>query len=345
MLLGGTVEALVLVSVLVPLRRRLVRDLPAPTDGPFARHPVIGLIAPLAGFLDRLIAPEARERPASFYASIAIFASPLVALTLLPIGLIYAFDSGEVALAAVRLDGGIAWLPLALAIGVFGATTLLSEPVARVRFGVVTASYAVAAGFALSALAMVFGTLDPMGIALAQDRSLDLGNLFGPALPALQRFALPAWGLFLQPASALLFLVCALSIPGLATERASERDGVERFLVETGRHASALVVAAWFSVFFLGGGAVPYLATGEIIGFVSPHFGTGFAAILCMALHIGVLVSKTMLVTIALEPLRQRTAGRDFSSTLRTAWRFAIPFALLNVFLTAQWLDAGGGSP
>ncbi len=349
MLLGGAVEAVALVSLLVPLRRRLLGHRAPRVEGPFARHPVVGLLEPLAGSLDRLIVTGVgtpSQRAGRFVAAFAVFVAPLLALSLVPLGVHYNFPRSEVALVAVQLDGGLAWLVVSLLVGLYGATALLSDPDLRVRFGVMTASYSVAAGFSIAALAIVFGDIDPLAIAIAQDSSLHIGDFFGPALPALQRLELPAWGVFLQPVSFVVFVVCALAIPRPGSDfipldpedsAPETRDGVEAFLVDCGRDATALVVAAWFVALFLGGGAIPFIPAAVIVGFIEPHFGTGLATILCMGLHITVFVGKVMLTTLALDPLQRRLDALTFERALVICWRYAIPFALLNVFVTAQW--------
>ncbi|MDP6978780.1 MAG: NADH-quinone oxidoreductase subunit H [Myxococcota bacterium] len=349
MLLGGAVEAVALVSLLVPLRRRLLGHSAPRVEGPFARHPVVGLIEPLATSLDRLIVVgegTRLQRAGRFAAAFAVFVAPLLALSLVPLGVHYQFPQSEFALVAVRLDGGLAWLVVSMLVGLYGATTLLPDPALRVRFGVMTASFSAAAGFSVAALAIVFGDIDPLAIALAQDSSLHIGHFFGPALPALQRLELPAWGVFLQPVSFVVFVICALAIPRPGNELVPDnsdeassppRDGVEAFLVDCGRDATALVVAAWFVALFLGGGAIPFAPADTIIGFISPYFGVGLATILCMGIHIAVFVTKLMLVTLALDPLQRRLDALTFERALGLCWRYAIPLALLNVFVTAQW--------
>ena len=219
MLLGGVVEAVLLVAVLVPMRRRMLGDDRPRVEGPFSAHPVVGLLEPLAHFLDRLIVVSDEETAGREYgrlaASIAVFVAPLLAFALVPLGVDYAFGSGDVALVVLSPEGGIVWLVVALIVGLYGAASLLPSPDMRVHLGVMTASFAVAAGFAVAALTMVYGSVDPLAIAVQQDSVVEVGDLFGPALPALQNLRLPAWGIFLQPVSFVLFSVWALSSPRL----------------------------------------------------------------------------------------------------------------------------------
>ena len=123
------------------------------------------------------------------------------------------------------------------------------------------------------------------------------------------------------------------------------RDGVEAFLVDSAKHAGALVLAAWIVVFFFGGGALPFASREQVVAFVSPLYGDGLANILCMATHVGVFIAKLMLVTLALEPVRRRLAVFTFERALGFCWRWAVPLSLLNIFVTAQWLGMGLDMP
>ena len=70
-------------------------------------------------------------------------------------------------------------------------------------------------------------------------------------------------------------------------ERIAPRDGVEAFLVDSGRHAGALVLAAWWVLLFFGGGALPFVTGEEVAAVIAPHFGSGLATILTMMVLAG----------------------------------------------------------
>jgi NADH:ubiquinone oxidoreductase subunit H len=200
---------------------------------------------------------------------------------------------------------------------------------------------------ALAAVAMVFGTLNPTAIVVAQDQNFSMLDFVGPALPALQRLQLPGWGVFFQPVSLLLFALCALGAsrePASGSQADSEAhwSGAERLLVGVAQHLASLLVAGVVVVLFFGGGALPYLSGETIIAAIGEYYGVGLATILCMAIHLSVFVGKMMLVTIAIEPLRRRLAQLSFEATLNRCWKGIIPLGLLNLFVTAQVLLADG---
>jgi NADH-quinone oxidoreductase subunit H len=344
----------VLLGVLVPTRARILAASPTPSgtgDGFFSKHPVVGLIRPLARLLDLVVDParttSASERRRTRASAAVIFAAPLAAFALLPFGSRYRLGGGEVALVVANLDWGIVWLLGAAMLALLGALGLLRDASRRPPLAIVGVSYALGAGFALAAVAMVFGSLNPTAIVVAQDQNFSMLDFVGPALPALQQLQLPGWGVFFQPVSLVLFVFCALgaSRAPLADSRSdleAHWSGAERLLVHVAEHLGSLLVAGVVVVLFFGGGALPYVAADTIIQAIGEYYGTGLATILCMAIHMSVFSAKMMLVTIAIEPLRRRLAQLSFEATLSRCWKGIIPIALLNLFVTAQILLADG---
>ncbi len=343
----------VLLGVLVPARARMlaVRGAPAEIrDGVFSNHPVIGLIRPLARILDLVIDPAssatASERRLRKIAVSLVFVAPLSAFAVIPFGSRYRLGGGEVALVVANLDWGIVWLLCAAMLALFGAVGLVREASRRVPLAIVGASQVLGAGLALAAVAMVFGTLNPTAIVVAQDQNFLLVDFVGPALPALRQLQLPGWGVFFQPVSLLLFIFCGLGAsraPLLESrvEPEPHRSGAEQLLVRVAEHLASLLVAGVIVVFFFGGGALPYLTGDTIIRVIGDYYGAGLATILCMALHMSVFTAKLMLITIAIEPLRRSLARLSFEATLNRCWKGIIPLAVLNLFVTAQAVLAG----
>jgi len=349
------VSTLVL-AVLVPTRARILggRWQSGETrDGVFARHPVVGLIPPLAGLLDLIIdqpntssaSASASDRRLANLAASLVFATALSAFALIPFGSRYRFGEREISLVVANLDWGIIWLLCAGMLALFCGVALVRQASRRVPLAIVGVSYALGAGLALAAVAMVYGSQNPTAIVVAQDQNFSLADFVGPALPALQRLTLPAWGLFLQPVSLLLFAYCALGVsraPRFDVE--AYRSGTERLLLRGADHLAGLLVASVVVVLFLGGGALPYVSGDAIILVIGNYYGVGLATILCMVIHLTVFIGKMMLITIAIEPLRGRLSRLSFEVALTRCWKVIIPLAFLNLFVTAQVLLAGGTS-
>jgi NADH-quinone oxidoreductase subunit H len=338
--------ATVLLGVLVPIRALAIRSAPLQAGtGVFSNHPVVGLIAPLAWLLDLLVErSSAPDRRFALFAAISIFVAPLTAFALIPFGSQYRLGEHEISLVIANLDFGILWLLFAMMLARFGAIGLVRQPARRAPLAIVGATYALGAGLALAAVAMVFETLSPISVVVAQDRNLAMADFVGPALPALQRLQLPGWGMFFQPISLLLFVFCALGASRTASpiEPESHPGGAEQIMIRAANHLDHLLIAGVVVVLFLGGSALPYLSGDAIIDMISQFYGVGFATILCMAIHAVVFVTKLLLVTVALEPLRTQLDGISFESALNRCWKGIIPLALINLFVTAQVLIAGG---
>jgi NADH:ubiquinone oxidoreductase subunit H len=264
----------------------------------------------------------------------------------IPFGSRYRLGEREIALVVADLDWGIVWLLGAAILALFGAIGLVRKASQRVPLAIIGSSYALGAGLALAALAMVFGTLNPTTMVVAQDQNFLLVDFVGPALPALQRLQLPAWGVFFQPVSLLMFVFCALGAsraPQLESqiEPEPQGSGAAQLLVRVADHLASLLVAGVIVVLFFGGGALPYVAGDTIIRIIGDYFGTGLATILCMVIHTSVFFAKLMLVTIAIEPLRLQLARLSFEAALSRCWKGIIPLAVVNLFVTAEVVLAG----
>jgi hypothetical protein len=194
---------------------------------------------------------------------------------------------------------------------------------------------------------MVFQTLSPLTMVVAQEQSQSIGDFFGPSLPALQSLRIPSWGLFLQPVSLGLFVLCALGTPSISNATSSPGfqdrvDGVGQFWLRTAEHLTHVLTASVLVALFLGAGAIPLVPADIIIEEVAEFFGNGFATLLTMAIHIGVFITKVMLVTLLLEPLRRRLAALSFAGSLRLCSWGLIPACVVNLWITGAMLVGGG---
>lgn len=346
----------VLLGLLVPARAKLLA--PGVTalgtsDGRFARHPVVGLLRPLAGFLDFIVqdhrSESSREEWVASSASILVFIAPLSAFAVVPFGSRYAFGGGSISLVVADIEWGIVWLVGAAMLSLYGSTALIVEPSRRFQHSVLALSYAAGMALSLAALAMVFETLSPIEIAVAQDTSRSIGDFFGPALPALQSLQIPSWGMFLQPVSLVLFVVCALGTPSVLAATsdpslATRVDGTGQLWLRTAEHLGSLLTASVLVALFAGSGSIPLVDAETITQEIAIYYGTGFATLLVMGIHVSVFFAKVMLVTLMLEPLRKRLAALSFAASLRLCSWGVVPACVVNLWVTGA-LIVGGGSP
>lgn len=350
----GFLISAILLGVLIPCRARLLRaagDELTSGTGPFTLHPVIGLLRPLAAFLDQLVIPtgptsETKTRHTHFAVAL-VFATPLAAFAVIPFGSRYVFAGGHVDLVVANIEWGIVWLLGVTMVSLYGALALIPTTAARVHHAILAVSFATGAGLALVALAMRFETLNLSAISAAQDQTFSLGAFFGPALPSLQSLSLPGWGIFYQPVSFLIFVAAAVGLPHVALDQTASRikaqlGGAGTLLVLASEHLASLVTAGVIAALFLGAGALPYVTGDEIIAAIAVYYGEGLATLLCMAIHSGVFFAKVILLTVALEPLRKRVVALGFGPSMNLCWKAIVPLAMVNLFVVAQMLGIGG---
>jgi NADH-quinone oxidoreductase subunit H len=204
-------------------------------------------------------------------------------------------------------------------------------------------SYEIIIGLSLIGPVLVFGTLDPQGIVVAQNQ-----YLWG---------WLPRWGVIVQPLAFLLFLPAAMAetkrapfdlpegeseIIGFATEYSGMRWGM--FFL--GEFAEIVVLGAVLATVFLGGYQVPWLFGNESAQIGSMAFANqaGFhfpwgafvpmASWLVIALRIisfGVKVAFLMWLQMQ---IRWTFPRFRYDQLMRVSWREMMPVALLNIGIT-----------
>jgi NADH:ubiquinone oxidoreductase subunit H len=344
----------VVLGFLVPARAKLLAGVgprAVAGMGHFSRHPVIGLLQPLAQFMDAITrdrrSEEDKKRWAIAAAPFFVLIAPLAAFAVVPFGSRYVFDGALVSLVVADLEWGVVWLVGAAMLAIYGSSALIVDPAHRLQHAILAISYAAGTAFSLAALTMVFQTLSPITMVVAQEQSQSMGDFVWPSLPALQSLQIPRWGLFLQPVSLGLFILCALGTPSIsnATSTPGFQDrvnGVGQFWLRTAEHLTNVLTASVLVALFLGAGAIPLVPADMIIGEVAEFFGNGLATLITMAIHIGVFATKVMLVTLLLEPLRRRLAALSFAGSLRLCSWGVIPACVVNLWVTGAMLVGGG---
>jgi len=203
-------------------------------------------------------------------------------------------------------------------------------------------SYELVMGLTVLGLILIYGTVDLTAIVEQQS-----GVLLG---------FLPAWGIFLQPFAAVLFMTAAQAenrripfdlpeaeselIAGYFTEYSAMKMGLFMFA----EFIEIAIIAALFTTLFLGGYNLPFMSDA---GFTLPgghfiamsHGAVVLTQVLVFLGKVFVLCSFQILVRWSLPRFR-------YDQLLRFAWKFMLPLALANLVVTvvAVWAIRGTGA-
>jgi NADH-quinone oxidoreductase subunit H len=211
-----------------------------------------------------------------------------------------------------------------------------------VRAGSQMISYELVIGLTVVGLILIYGTVNLVSI-VEQQSGLLLGFI-------------PAWGIFLQPFAAILFLVAAQAenqripfdlpeaeselIAGYFTEYSAMKMGLFMFA----EFIHIAIIAALFTTLFLGGYNLPYM---NDAGFLLPGgFAVALPHVLVVILQVTVFWVKVFLMCSFLILVRWSLPRFRYDQLLRFAWRFLLPLALINLLVTAiaVWALGGVGS-
>jgi NADH-quinone oxidoreductase subunit H len=198
------------------------------------------------------------------------------------------------------------------------------------RAGSQMISYEVVMGLTVLGVIVIYGTVDLLEIARAQS-----GILFG---------FLPAWGIFLQPFGAILFLVAAVAenkrvpfdlpeaeselIAGYFTEYSAMKMGLFMFA----EFIEIAIISALFTTLFLGGYNLPYM---NDAGFAFPGGRTvelGHGTVL--VIQVVTFLAKVMFMCSFQILVRWSLPRFRYDQLLRFAWKFLFPLALVNLVVT-----------
>ncbi|MCK9462197.1 MAG: NADH-quinone oxidoreductase subunit H [Proteobacteria bacterium] len=242
-----------------------------------------------------------------------------------------------------RLDAGL------LVVFAFGGLTVIGSLLAgwssgnkfsllgAVRAGAQMISYEVVMGLSVLGLVLLYGTVDLIDIVHQQS-----GSLLG---------FLPAWGIFLQPFAAILFLTAAMAenkrvpfdlpeaeselIAGYFTEYSAMKMGLFMFA----EFIEVAVIAALFTTLFLGGCNLPFLGDA---GFAFPGGGTvALPHGAVVAIQLAVFLAKVFLVSAFQIQVRWSLPRFRYDQLLRFGWTFLLPLGIVNLTATAVISWAG----
>jgi len=272
-----------------------------------------------------------------------VFFLLLAALASVAVGLVE--DSAFARLACVRLAGRV----LALA----GTLAVVLAPLALATGSLRLHAIVLAQEGLFSPLAVVSAWLAD-GAALA--RSSGLADVSADALAAgsggslraaLERAVWPAWHVFRQPLTALLFV----PVVGLLVRRPLALDPIgggvrlsafghdddphELYWARIEERLAMVLFAALFVALFLGAGAIPFVSTSALVAPLAPFFGEGLPAILAAGVALGVFLLKLALVLALVARMTRRMATLRDDQWIRLVTRRLLPLAWANLLLVA----------
>ena len=235
-----------------------------------------------------------------------------------------------------RVDAGL------LVIFAFGGLTIIGAMLAgwsssnkfsllgALRAGSQMISYELIMGLTVLGLILIYGTVDLNSIVRQQS-----GVLLG---------FLPAWGFFVQPFAAALFLAAAIAenkripfdlpeaeselIAGYYTEYSAMKMGLFMFA----EFIEIAIVGALFTTLFLGGYNLPFMSDE---GFMLPgNHAVPVAHAAIVVIQLVVFLTKVLLMSSFQILIRWTLPRFRWDQLLRFAWKFMFPLALANLTVT-----------
>ncbi|MGF1509680.1 MAG: NADH-quinone oxidoreductase subunit H [Myxococcota bacterium] len=327
----------------------MIQDRIGPNRAPirlFGReYRVAGLLHPLADAV-KLITKEdtINIRSDRFLYNLAPFIALVPALmtfAVIPIGPDIRLFGETIRLQVARIDVGILFVLAISSLAVFGVTLAGYSSGSKLammgglRASAQMISYEVTMGLALMGLPVIYGTLEPYAMVVQQ------GELLWGWLPA--------WGVFLQPLSFVLFLTAAMAenkrIPFDLAEGESEivgyfveYSGMKFGMFFMAEYIEVIVIAGLVSTLFFGGWQVPYLAD---TGFSFPG-GVSFAlheAVVTL-LRIGAFLFKLVFFIWFQLMIRWTLPRFRYDQVMDLGWKKMLPLSLANLVVTAAVVAA-----
>jgi NADH-quinone oxidoreductase subunit H len=287
------------------------------------------------------VAPWVAFTPVLLVFAVIPFGGTLVPAKLIP-PLADWFGDRSYPMQIARLDAGL------LIVFAFGGMTIIGAMLAgwsssnkfsllgALRAGSQMISYELVMGLTVLGLILIYGTVD-LGDIVKQQSGVILGFL-------------PAWGVFLQPFAATLFLAAAIAenkripfdlpeaeselIAGYFTEYSAMKMGLFMFA----EFIEIAIIGALFTTLFLGGYNLPYMTD---TGFVFPgNYVVNLPYALVFVIQLFTFLVKVFLMCSFQILVRWSLPRFRYDQVLRFAWKFMFPLALANITVTAVavWL-------
>ncbi|MBJ19063.1 MAG: hypothetical protein GY910_09405 [bacterium] len=204
----------------------------------------------------------------------------------------------------------------------------------------------------LAPLVVASGSLRLHDIVLGQQLPIApigwlLETFDGPFFQILRAWPIPAWNVFTQPLTAILF------VPAMALLLGSPRidDPTRGSLAAAGvgldaapmdlywsrldARLSFALAAGLFVTLFLGAGSIPFLEPEEFVSGLAPFLGEVLPKLMVLGLHLVTFLAKSLCVLAAVARLKRVAAVGRVDRALRLATRRLLPLAWANLLLVA----------
>jgi NADH-quinone oxidoreductase subunit H len=306
-----------------------------------------GLLHPLADVI-KLITKEDSihkkvDRPLYNLAPFIALFPALVTFAIIPIGPDFKLWGSDFQLQIARLDSGILYVFAMSSLAVFGVT--LAGYASRNKFALLGGlrasaqmiSYEVTLGLSLLGIIMVYGSLEPYAIVVAQ------GDLLWGWLPK--------WGVFVQPVGLLIFFVASIAenkrTPFDLAEGESEiigyfieYSGMKFGMFFMAEYIEIVLISALVTTLFFGGYQVPYLGQE---GFLLPGMDSVWALphLLVVGMQVAAFMFKLLFFCWFQLMTRWSLPRFRYDQVMKLGWKILLPLSLANVVITAIVVLAG----
>ncbi len=321
---------------------------------------LIGLLHPAADVLKLLskedVVPAGANRFMHLISPVIAAIPAVIAYAVIPFGGVYTFGETTLNLVVANIDWGLLYIFAIGSIATYGsiiagwASNNNWSMLGGLRASAQMISYEVTMGLSVVGIFMVFQTLRLSDMALAQDATFRVFGFLAPILGDVPAFLdwvrLPNWGIFLQPLGFVMFLAAIMAenkrppfdLPECENEIVAgyflEYSGMRFGLFYMSEFIEVVVIAGIVGTLFLGGWAVPFLSTADIIGGVAPIFGEGFATGFCIVVHFLTFMLKVIFMIWLQMALRWTLPRFRYDQVMDLCWKIILPLSIANVFVT-----------
>lgn len=309
--------------------------------GPF------GILQPLADgvkfmFKESIVLPNV-DRSLYFLAPVLAMIPALVAFSVIPFGGDLHIGSYVIPLQVSNAQAGILILLAIGSLGVYG--TLVAGWSSNNKFAVLGAlraasqmiSYEAVMGLSLVSILLIYGTTELSSIVQMQSSGWE-----GPV---------PKWGLFMQPVSALLFLVTIFAetnrlpfdLPEGESELVAgyhtEYGGLKFASFMLAEYIHMITLSALVVTLFLGGYHLAWLE-----GIVQGSLSENVLTFVLPLTQVFIFCAKVFLMLCFFIWIRFTLPRFRYDQLMTLGWTFLLPIAILNLLVTAMvlyWLTNG----
>ena len=289
-----------------------------------------GLLQPLADGLKFItkedVIPNHVNKPVYLIAPAAILIPALMGFAVVPFGDVLNVMGREVALVIANLDIGVLYVLALSSLGVYGvvlggwASNNKYALMGGIRASAQMISYELSLGLSLIGVLMISGTL-----RLTDVVNLQAGTqLFG---------ILPAWFVFTQPVACILFIVSVFAetnrlpfdLPEAEQELVAgyhaEYSSMKFAMFFMAEYAHMITASALIATLFFGGWHLPGLDPAD------DSLGVSILKVLIFSV-------KTAFFLFVFIWVRWTVPRFRYDQVMRLGWKYLLPIALANVFVT-----------